>query len=55
MPQPNADNTVRLEIRLAKLQADRLKTLANSTYRTKTSIISQALDDLFLKLGTEMK
>lgn len=55
MPRSKNSPLTRLEITLTELQADRLKTISDSTYRTKTSIVQQALDDLFIKLGTEIK
>lgn len=55
MPRAKNSPLVRLEITLTPLQVDRLKALSDATYRTKTSIVQQALDELFIKLGTEIK
>lgn len=55
MPRPIKDGSVRLNITLTRLQADRLKTISDAQYRTKTSVISQALDEFFLKMGNVMK
>ena len=55
MPRPKQNSLVRLEIRLTELQADRLKTICDSQYRTKVSIVLQALDEFFMKTGNVFK
>jgi predicted transcriptional regulator len=47
--------TKSITVRLNPAQLKRLEDYSSIKYRTKTSVVSQALDEFFLRVGTEIK
>ena len=55
MPRSKQSPLTRLEITLTQSQSNRVEAIALSQYRTKTSVVTQALDEYFAKLDSEVK
>lgn len=49
------EGIVRLEIALTRSQSNRVEAISLSRYRSKSSVVSQALDEYFAKLDSEIK
>jgi hypothetical protein len=55
MPRPKQSPLIRLEITLTQSQSNRVEAISLSQYRTKTSVVNQALDEYFAKLDSGIK